>query len=240
MGPSRKDDVMPRAHTLTLEAAFLVAAVTAACTSSPTLGSPPQPTGSRTGHASSARSSSPVPVESPVAPESNPPGDIPDSTVFVPYRSMKGGYVVRVPEGWSRRSNTSNVEFTDKLNTVAVTWFKAGSMPTTSSAKSSDVPELRRTQRAFTLGRVLSCAPSCTVPYSTAPISVNLPSGPAIVITYTANSAPNAVTGKQYRLEELRFEFYRSGEEVALTLSGPVGSDNVDPWRLVSQSFAWK
>jgi len=69
---------------------------------------------------------------------------------------------------------------------------------------------------------------------------VSLPSGPAVVITYAANSSPNPVTGKQYRLEVLRFEFYRSGEEVALTLSGPVGSDNVDPWRLVSQSFAWK
>ena len=231
---------MRRAHTLTLVAAVLIAATTAACTSSTTIGSPPAPTESKTGHASSSRSASPVPVESPVAPESNPPGDIPDSTVFVPYRSAKGGYVVRVPEGWSRRSSTSSVDFTDKLNTVSVAWFKAGSMPTTSSAKSSDVPELRRTQRAFRLGRILSCAPTCTIPYSTAPISVSLPSGPAVVITYTANSTPNPVTGKQYRLEVLRFEFFRSGEEAALTLSGPVGSDNVDPWRLVSQSFAWK
>jgi hypothetical protein len=232
---------MRRPHLLMLVATVLIAATAAACTSSSSVGSPSaQPSGTKTDHGSPSKSSSPIPVESPVAPESNPPGDIPDSTVFVPYRSGKGGYVVRIPEGWSRLSNASNVAFTDKLNSVSVTWFSAASMPTASSAKSSDVPELRRTQRAFRLSQVLSCAPSCTIPYSTAPISVTLPSGPAVVITYTANSPPNPVTGKQYRLEVLRFEFYRSGEEAALTLSGPVGSDNVDPWRLVSQSFAWR
>jgi len=228
-----------RRPRLTLVATILIMAVGAACSSASTTGSLAQPTGSTTAYGSPSNRPSAVPVESPVAPESNPPGDIPDTTVFVPYRSAKGGYVIRVPEGWSRRSTASNVAFTDKLNSVSVTWVAASSMPTASSARSSDVPELRRTQRAFRLGRVLSCAPSCTIPYSTAPISVILPSGPAIVITYTANSPPNPVTGKQYRLEVLRFEFYRSGREAALTLSGPVGSDNVDPWRLVSQSFAW-
>jgi hypothetical protein len=230
---------MRRPHLLTLVATILITAA-GACSSASTTGSLAQPTGSTTAHGSpSSNHPSAVPVESPVAPESNPPGDIPDTTVFVPYTSTKGGYVVRVPEGWSRRSTASNVAFTDKLNSVSVTWVAASSMPTASSAKSSDVPELRRTQRAFRLGRILPCAPSCTIPYSTAPISVTLPSGPAVVITYTANGPPNPVTGKQYRLEVLRFEFYRSGREAALTLSGPVGSDNVDPWRLVSQSFAW-
>ena len=35
--------------------------------------------------ATPSSSESAVPAESPVAPESNPPGDIPDNTVFVPY-----------------------------------------------------------------------------------------------------------------------------------------------------------
>ena len=229
---------MQRTRVATSIGIGLLMLLSVACTSGSTTTAAQSPP-STSHHTRSSTAASPVPVESPVAPESNPPGDIPDSTVFVPYRSAKGGYVVRVPEGWSRLTRGSSVEFTDKLNAVTVSWSTAGSMPTTSSAKSSDVPALRRTQRAFRLGRILSCAPGCTIPYSTAPISVNLPSGPAVVITYTANSTPNAVTGKQYRLEELRFEFYRSGKEVALTLSGPVGSDNVDPWRLVSQSFGW-
>jgi hypothetical protein len=36
-----------------------------------------------------------------------------------------------------------------------------------------------------------------------------------------------------------RFELYRHGRGVILGLSSAVGSDNVDPWRIVSQSFRW-
>ena len=61
----------------------------------------------------------------------------------------------------------------------------------------------------------------------------------AVAISYFANSAPNAVTGKRYRDEVDRFEFFKNGTEAAVILSGPVGSDNKDPWRLVSESFAW-
>jgi hypothetical protein len=131
------------------------------------------------------------------------------------------------------------VSFTDKLNTVSVTWFQASAPPSQQTAKSTDVPKLRATERAFTLSNIIVCSPSCTIPYSTGPIAVTLPVGSAVVITYRSNSAPSSVTGKQYRLEDLRFELYKGGEEVALTLSGPVGSDNVDPWRLVSESFRW-
>jgi hypothetical protein len=54
------------------------------------------------------------------------------------------------------------------------------------------------------------------------------------------NSAPNAVTGKQYRDDVLRYELFRGGEELVLTLTSPVGSDNVDPWRVVTQSLRWR
>jgi hypothetical protein len=145
---------------------------------------------------------------------------------------------VKVPEGWARATTSNSVSFTDKLNTVQVTWFPSASQPTVPGTRSSRVPALRRSARAFTLGRVLQCAPSCSIPYSTAPFQVKLAAG-AVVLTYQVNSAPNAVTGKQYRLEVIRFEFYRAGTEVDLILSGPVGSDNVDPWRLVAQSFRW-
>ena len=63
--------------------------------------------------------------------------------------------------------------------------------------------------------------------------------GPPPYVASSANSAPNAVTGKQYRDEVERLEFFHNGTEVALTLSGPVGSDNKDPWRLVAESFRW-
>jgi hypothetical protein len=37
-----------------------------------------------------------------------------------------------------------------------------------------------------------------------------------------------------------RYAFYRGGQEVDLTLSGPLHADNVDPWRIVSDSFGWR
>ena len=33
--------------------------------------------------------------------------------------------------------------------------------------------------------------------------------------------------------------FFHSGRAVVLTLSGPKGADNVDPWRLVTDSLQW-
>jgi hypothetical protein len=60
-----------------------------------------------------------------------------------------------------------------------------------------------------------------------------------VLIVYTSNSDPNAVTDKQIRLENNRYLFYRAGHEAALTLSAPAGADNVDQWQLMANSFRW-
>lgn len=190
--------------------------------------SPPQtgsPAPSKGGSSSPGGSptESPIPPEQPVPTESSPPGDIPDNTAFVAYHAP-GGFTIRVPEGWARTRKGTDVTFTDKLNTISAAWLSAAPPPTVASAKQTDVSQLRDTQRAFRLGQVRS---------------VTLPGGKAVLITFQANSEPNAVTGKQYRLDVERFEFSRGGKEAVLTLSSPVGADNVDPWRIVSESFAW-
>ena len=61
----------------------------------------------------------------------------------------------------------------------------------------------------------------------------------AVLTTYQANSEPNAVTGQQYRLDVQRYSLYRHGKEIVIGLRSPVGADNVDPWRIVTQSFTW-
>ena len=223
-------------------ACVATAFVGTACSSSPSAPPVVSPTGGSHGqghHRAQGDGQSPIPTESPVPIESNPPGDIPDSTRFPPYHSSKGAFTLKVPEGWSRRTTGSSVSFSDKLNSITVQWFAASKAPTVAGANSKEVPQLRRTERAFSLKEVLACAPTCTIPYTTNPIDVHLPSGQAVVIRYFDNSAPNSVTGKQYRDEVVRFEFFKKGTEAALILAGPVGSDNVDPWRLVSESFAW-
>jgi hypothetical protein len=161
--------------------------------------------------------------ESPAPVENNPIGDIPDDTVSVTYRS-DAGFRFKVPEGWARTTKRSSVRFTDKLNTVSASWMPASSAPTVASAKQTEVPQLELSELAFKLQGVKT---------------VSLPGGNAVLLTFQENSRPNAVTGKQYRLDVQRFEFFSNGTEAVLTLSSPVGADNVDPWRLISESFAW-
>lgn len=167
---------------------------------------------------------SPVPAESPAPAENAPPGDIPDNTAYVPYHSTSGGLTISVPEGWARSTAKSSVLFTDKLNTIAVSWQPASAAPTVATAKATEVPQLMRTTRAFRLKSVSASS---------------LPAGPVVLLEYQINSDPNPVTGKQYRLDVLRYELFNNGVEGVITLLSPVGADNVDPWRIVTQSFKW-
>lgn len=159
----------------------------------------------------------------PNAPETNPAGDIPDNQVFVPYTGA-GGFTVEVPEGWARTEASSAVTFTDNLNSIRLETVAAANAPTISSAQRDEVPAIKASSTSYTAGNVTS---------------VGRRGGDAVLITYQADSAPNPVTGRRIRVAVERYEFWRSGTEAILTLSGPVGADNVDPWRIVSDSFGW-
>jgi hypothetical protein len=191
-------------------------------TADPTTGSSPAPT--ITGTSPTPSTESPVPSEKPVPTEDSPPGDIPDNIAFVPYRSPTGGFSITTPEGWSRTTSRDSVTFTDKLNTVEVSWAAAASAPSVKSATADEVPALEQTVRAFSLVSVKGAT---------------LPAGPSVLISYQANSDPNRVTGKQYRQDVLRYELFHRGTQVDLTLLSPVGADNVDPWRIVTESLQW-
>lgn len=167
----------------------------------------------------------PAKPEAPIAPETNPPGDIPDNQVFVAYGPPSAGFTVKVPEGWSRANGAGTAAFTDKLNTVTMTWAKAPSAPTAATIRSTDVPRLSAEVPAFQLVSVNQ---------------VKLPAGDAVLLTYRQNGEPNAVTGKRYRLDVSRYIYFRNGQRVDIVLSSPVGADNVDPWRTISESLRWR
>ena len=186
---------------------------------------PTAPTGPTSPTGSPSPTEAPISSESPVPTEDSPPGDIPDNIAFVPYTSKRGGFTISTPEGWSRTTTPNSVTFTDKLNTIVASWRDAASPPSVSSVKAREVPELETTERAFALGSVGS---------------TTLPAGPAVLTTYQANSEPNTVTGKQYRLDVQRYSLYQHGTEVVIGLRSPVGADNVDPWRIVTESFTWR
>lgn len=58
--------------------------------------------------------------------------------------------------------------------------------------------------------------------------------------TLTRQSAPDPVTGKRLPLTVDVYEFEKGGKVAVLELSTPEGVDNVDAYRLISESFAWR
>ena len=165
-----------------------------------------------------------VPTQAAIEPEQNPPGDIPDNQAFVTYTSPVGGYAISVPEGWARQENGANVAFSDKLHLFSVE-TGCGTGPTDQAAAQVEADTtLAQTIPAFELVAIKP---------------VTLPAGPAILIQYRTNSEPDAVTGRQYRLDVDRYELTRNGVRAIISLAGPAGSDNVDVSRQVSESFRW-
>ena len=150
--------------------------------------------------------------------------DIPDSQVFVTYTASPGKYQFDVPEGWARTTNSTDVSFVSNLNALQVTLTKASAQPTANSVRSNQAVTLQQTGRAIRDVKIQD---------------VQLPSGPAVLIAYTSNSDPNSVTGKQVRLENNSYLYFKKAMLATLALSAPVGEDNVDQWARISRSFKW-
>jgi len=159
------------------------------------------------------------------APEVNPAGDIPDNQVFVPYSPPGGRFTVKVPEGWGRTARAGTVSFTDKLNTISMETRPAPAAPTVASARQAELPAIRSASRRYEPGSVTQ---------------VRRAGGDVVLVTYKADAPADPVTGKVVHDAVERYEFWRDGTEAILTLAGPVGADNVDPWRIVSDSFRWR
>ncbi|WP_051710505.1 hypothetical protein [Andreprevotia chitinilytica] len=155
--------------------------------------------------------------------EKNPPGDIPDSQVFVTYKSPLG-FSLKVPEGWARTDRPDGVGFADKFNLIDLAVSPAASAPTVASVTANEAAALAKTGRAVKI---------------TAIKSVKRQAGTAILIAYTSNSAPNPVTSKQLRLEHHRYLFYHGGKVATLDMSAPLGADNADQWLLMANAFRW-
>jgi hypothetical protein len=199
-------------RTLAVAAAVLAtAAVLGGCGASGTA-----PSGSAT--LSSSTAAAP-------APETNPAGDIPDNQAFVPFTPPGGVFTVSVPEGWARTTDGAATIFTDKLNTVRIETRARATAPNTMSVSVDELPAIASLTAGYRPGGVSA---------------VQRKSGQVMLITYQGTSPPNPVTGKIGTDAIERYEFWRGGQEVILTLSGPVGADNVDPWRTITDSLQWQ
>ena len=146
-------------------------------------------------------------------------GDIPDNQVFLAFHDASAGFSIKYPEGWAQRGSRSSVTFRDKNNVIRAVVSSGASW-----ARSSVEADLRALKGA----RV-----------ETGPQPITLAGRPAFKVVYRTVSAPNPVTGKRVTLTVDRYYLSKPGRHAVLDLGSPVGVDNVDAYRLISQSFRW-
>lgn len=199
-----------------------LAAVIVGCGSSSSSGSASSSSGSASTTAAATTGSAAAGGVNPNAPETLPPGDIPDTIAYVRYSWPGHKLSLTTPEGWSRTSSAGTLVFTDKLNTVRVQDTPARGQISVATAQRREVPAIAAATKGFRLQSVTT---------------VSRPAGAAIRIAYLGYSKPDPVTGKFGVLAFERYYFAHNGREVVLTLSAPNGSDNVDPWRKVTSSL---
>ena len=173
--------------------------------------------------ASACSGSNNAPQPTANAPELVEPGDIPDNQVFIQYNSADGVYTIKVPEGWARTEAGAVVTFTDKYNSIEIQSSSAAAAPTVDSVTTNGLADVS-VDPTFRLLNVEQ---------------VNRSAGNGVLVTYEIASAPSSVTGKKALLAVERYVFFHNGKVVTLTLAGAKGADNVDPWRIVSDSLAW-
>jgi hypothetical protein len=208
-----------RSRAVVIVGLVSVAAVVAACGSTST-----KTPAAVSGQSPSATAGNGSTTTAPAGPETNSPGDIPDNQAFVAFKPSGGSYSVTVPEGWAQSTNGAATVFTDKFNTVQIETAATAAAPTPDSVTTTVVPALQAANANFSLGKVST---------------VKRAAGDAVVVTYQADSSPNPVTGKVIPLAFERYTFWHNGTEVTLTLSGATNADNVDPWKKITDSFAW-
>src|SRR5207245_11346836 len=133
---------MPTTRTTLLAAASVAAALALAACSSSSPGAAGARSTSPPHAGASPAPAAPVssPKQQPVPARRNPPGDIPDTTVYVPFHADKGHITFKVPEGWARSTTSTSVTFTSTVNSITLQWMPASQAPTAQSARSKDVP----------------------------------------------------------------------------------------------------
>ena len=150
-------------------------------------------------------------------------GDIPDNQVFLTLNDKALGFSMKYPEGWAQKAKGNALTIQDKNNIVRVD-IGSGVAPTVASV-GSELSALKQKEPSLKAG---------------APSAVTVSGHPAIKVTYTTKSAPNPVTGKSVTLMVDRYYFWQGGKVAVMDLGTPEGVDNVDAYRLMSESFAWK
>jgi hypothetical protein len=149
-------------------------------------------------------------------------GDVPDNQVFLKVNDRAAGFSMKYPEGWAQKASGNMLTISDKNNIVRVA-VTGGPAPTVASL-TQDMLKLRQSTPSLKAG---------------AAATMTVSGHPAIKVTYTTVGAANAVTGKTVTRQVDRYYFWQGGKVAVVDLGTPQGVDNVDAYRLMSESFAW-
>jgi uncharacterized protein YceK len=207
--------VLKRTPLFLVLAALLVASGCGSSSSSTTAPSTGAPAGGTTAPESGAALAADA--------KSAATGDIPDSQNFLTLSAPRLRISMIYPEGWTVQEAASGVSIRDKNNLVRIA-LSGGAAPTVASVQ-GQLAALKGSTPGLTAGPVQA---------------VSLKSGPAVKATYTTQSAPNPVTGKQVTLTVDRYALAHAGRVAIVDLGTPVGVDNVDAYKRMIESFKWR
>jgi hypothetical protein len=149
-------------------------------------------------------------------------GDIPDNQQFLTYKNRSGGYSISYPQGWARSGNGNQVTFQDKSNTVTIK-VAPGPRPTSASV-SAELKQEAAADPCLSAGK---------------PQSTSAGPNQVVKVTSTTEGQKSPVTGQRPKITVDRYVYFKGGKVATVDLATPVGVDNVDAYRMISESFRW-
>ena len=225
---TRATHLHQRLSALVALVVFAVALPLAGCGSSSSsstssAASTPSTTSSTTASASNGKASCGSAVQTASSEAgSTAQGDIPDNQQFLTFKNAAGGYSISYPEGWARTGNGSDVTFQDKSNLVSI---KVAPGPAATPASVSAALKQE------------AASDPCLSPGT--PQATTAGPNQVVKVTYTTKGAKSPVTGQQPKITVDRYVYSKNGKVATADLSDPVGVDNVDAYRMISESFRW-
>jgi hypothetical protein len=168
-------------------------------------------------------STAPEPSQGPDTGGGTTSGDVPDNAVFLTYHQAKLGFSIQYVEGWQVATRPDGVLIKDKDSSETVTVVMAPN-DVAAYITSTDLPALQ-SQAGFKLLKQ---------------DSVKVGGTELNHLVFHILSPADPVTGKQVPATVDRYYVPGSGQLAVVSLSTPDGVDNVDAFRQMITSFAWK
>src|SRR5262249_24502920 len=116
----------------------------------------------------------------------------------------------------------SDVTFQDKSNTITIK-VASGQQPTLALVDAEFKQE--------------AASDPCLKPGT--PQSTTAGPNQVVKVTYTTEGQKSPVTGQRPKITVDRYVYFTGGRVATLDLATPVGVDNVDAYRMISESFRW-